>query len=211
MGEGRSNLVWETRATYDRVAESYELRSGALDEFMVVALNGFRDDLPPAALVLDAGCGPGRDLRALRDRGLRAYGLDLSQGMLRAGGLAGVVQGDLRRLPVADAVLDGVWCMAAMLHIPRHDVPSVLAEFRRVLRVGGLLHLVVAEGDREGWEVCDYHQPDEPGRALLRRWFVYHREEPLTSLLTAAGFRVTGVDRHRYGRHWLDLRARASQ
>src|SRR6185312_9117350 len=42
--------------------------------------------LEPGQRVLDAGCGNGSYLRALRERPVRAAGLDLSPGMLRAAG-----------------------------------------------------------------------------------------------------------------------------
>ncbi|HEY6480596.1 MAG TPA: class I SAM-dependent methyltransferase, partial [Streptosporangiaceae bacterium] len=63
--------------------------------------------LAPGMAVLDAGCGNGLYLRALRERGARAVGCDLSVGMLRgvAGGLA-LVNADVTALPVRDGAFD---------------------------------------------------------------------------------------------------------
>jgi len=50
--------------------------------------------------VLDAGCGAGRHLRILRERGCKAFGLDLSSHLLSHAVLAGpVVRSDLRFPP----------------------------------------------------------------------------------------------------------------
>jgi ubiquinone/menaquinone biosynthesis C-methylase UbiE len=126
-------------------------------------------------------------------------GLDLSAGMLRVGGLPDVAQADMRALPLATAALDGVWCNAALLHVPLADVPGTLAEFARVVRPDGALHLTVAEGDGEGFQSDLYG-----GRT---RWFSHHRLDPLTALLAGAGFNVHSVYRRSSHRDWLTLGA----
>lgn len=66
-------------------------------------------------VVLDLGCGFGRHLLALRERGLEAFGLDRSRDLLaRAHELEGgvlrgsFVRGDFRALPFRERVFDGV-------------------------------------------------------------------------------------------------------
>jgi len=117
--------------------------------------------------IIDAGCGPGADLAALRSRYPQAavLGLDLSSAMARqalggspavsgwkrllprglrdavggvAGGpAAGVVQGDYANLPFAGAAFDLVW---SNLALQWHATPDrVFPEWQRVLKVGGLL------------------------------------------------------------------------
>jgi len=96
--------------------------------------------------VLDAGCGDGLWTRALQDtHGVASVvGLDLSSGMLAGtrrslGESAGLVAGDVRRLPFRDACFDAVLCFWMLYHV---DDPVVaLGEFHRVLRPGG--HLIV--------------------------------------------------------------------
>lgn len=115
--------------------------------------------------------------------------------MLRAGGLAGVVQADMGVLPLRSRALDGIWCQAAMLHVTRTQVPQVLGEFACVTRSGAALYLAVSEGYGEGWEVGEYG-----GGA---RWSVHHRLPGLTGLLGAAGFTVVEVVRRAGNRQWL--------
>jgi SAM-dependent methyltransferase len=189
-----------THRTYDRIAREYGAATATpwpeLDRMMAT----FLVRLPERPRVLDAGCGPGRDTLQLRGRGARVLGLDLSFGMLRSQSLSGAVQADMRALPLADAAVHGVWCQAALLHVPRGEVPRVFAEFARVTRPAGALHLAVSEGDGEGWESGRYG-PDSP------RWFVHHRLDPLRELLAAAGWQVVDVSRLRTVRDWLYLLA----
>jgi ubiquinone/menaquinone biosynthesis C-methylase UbiE len=58
--------------------------------------------LMPGARVLDAGCGHGIYLRALRQRRVNAVGCDRSSGMLRATAHPALINGDVTALPVRD-------------------------------------------------------------------------------------------------------------
>jgi ubiquinone/menaquinone biosynthesis C-methylase UbiE len=198
-----SDRVRRTRDTYETVAAEYAVRNALpwpeLDQLM----SAFLVRLPERPRVLDAGCGPGRDTRLLRGRGARVVGLDLSFGMLRSQSLSVAVQANMRALPIGNATVDGVWCQAALLHIARADVPRVLAEFARVTRPTGTLHLAVSEGDGEGW-VSDRYGPSNP------RWYVHHRLESLSETLAEAGWQVVDVSRLRTVRDWLCLLAATS-
>jgi SAM-dependent methyltransferase len=197
--DGSGDPVAANQATYDRVAPLYRQRSGTVYPGLVRMVAGFAAAVRPGGWVADIGCGPGRDTALLRDAGLRVIGLDLSLGMLRADGLTGVGQADMRALPLADGALHGIWCSAALLHIPLAAVPGVLAEFGRVCAPGAALHLQVAEGDGEHWEIDHY-----PGE---RRFFAHHQEPDLTVALARVGFTVHGVGREQGHRNWLIMDA----
>jgi SAM-dependent methyltransferase len=198
IGGATESAVQTTRTTYDEIAGAYFTH---WRERVPDGLAAFRAALPDGAIVGDVGCGPGHHTIMLRELGLRVIGLDLSEGMLRTGGPqpVGLVQADMRALPMRTGVLDGIWREAALLHLPRTLVPVTLGEFGRVLRAGGVLHLVVAEGDGEGYESDLYE-----GRL---RWFTRHREAGLRALLGDAGFVVDGVGRTSAFRDWLTLDA----
>ena len=187
----------ETQRTYDLIAAEYARRNLLVYPQLLEDVGTVTDGLAPGSVLVDVGCGPGRDIAVLRERGFRVIGLDLSLGQLRTGGLTGVAQADMRRLPLRTGSVDAVWCQAALLHIPREAVPAVLAEFARAVRVGGQLYLAVAEGDGEQWEVAFNYGSDQ------RRWFTYHREVDLTALLATAGFAVHQVRRTHSYRDWL--------
>lgn len=192
----------ETRATYDVIATEYARRNATVDPQALDDAAALTSRLSPGCVVADVGCGPGREVALLRGHGFSVIGLDLSFEQLRVGGMTGVAQADMRRLPVRVESVDAVWCRAALLHVSREEVPSVLAEFARVIRGGGELCLGVAEGDGEGWEVAWNYGSDR------RRWFTYHQEPALRAQLIAAGFAVHRVTSSRALRCWLSLHAR---
>ena len=106
--------------------------------------------------VLDAGCGTGADIAELQQRypAAQVIGLDAAPGMLAAAGgvqaprsllsrllpaKAGIdlVCADFGNLPFGPNSLDLVWSNLALHWHPQPD--RVFAEWRRVLRVDGLL------------------------------------------------------------------------
>ncbi|MFE1772316.1 class I SAM-dependent methyltransferase [Streptomyces sp. NPDC059008] len=98
--------------------------------------------------VLDAGCGTGRALPALREavgpRGA-VLGADLTPEMLRAAVRAGrdrhaaLLLADAARLPLPAACLDAVFAAGLISHLP--DSAGGLGELARVVRPGGRLAL----------------------------------------------------------------------
>lgn len=174
----------QTMASYEAIAAAYLARRQERSA-MAGALARFVAHTRPGGRVLDVGCGPGFDTAALQDQGLRAVGVDLSWGMLHTGRAAysvPLVQADLRQLPFAP-VWDGLWVNAALLHLPRPEVPAALRQFHHLLRPGGCLYLSLKAGQGEGWEVEGYGQP-------APRWFAYWTAADLALLLAAAGFTI---------------------
>jgi SAM-dependent methyltransferase len=105
-------------------------------------------DLPPNALVLDAGCGPGLVAFALLEAGFRVVGVDLSQEMIqrarrrcqRRGPHASFLQGS-----VFDGLIDSLGPFdAALSRFVLHHVVDPAAFVARqidLLRPGGVLVL----------------------------------------------------------------------
>ncbi|MFE6836735.1 class I SAM-dependent methyltransferase [Streptomyces sp. NPDC057705] len=98
--------------------------------------------------VLDAGCGTGRALTALRAAVGEAgtvLGADLTPQMLAAAQRAGrgaegtLLLADVARLPLGDGVLDAVFAAGLIAHLP--DPGANLRELARVVRPGGRLAL----------------------------------------------------------------------
>jgi SAM-dependent methyltransferase len=101
-----------------------------------------RAPLPPAASILDAGCGGGGNLVALAAygsvTGLEPAGASLEAA--RARGVGEVVEGSIEALPFADDQFD----LAAALDVIEHvDDGLALSELRRVVKPEGRLLVTV--------------------------------------------------------------------
>jgi SAM-dependent methyltransferase len=197
------------RATYDRIAGRYSERQEqqkpadgrwfpALEEALV-------ESVTSGGLIADLGCGPGLDGARFTRAGFRVVGMDLSASMLAiaAGSLGGAVaQADLRALPIGSGSIDGIWCCAALLHVPEADTPRVLQGFRRALKPDGTLALITALGDGHQLEPVPY----APGE---RRWFAYRRVDRFGRQLHEAGFRLRVDDVVSTNREWITVLAEA--
>ena len=109
-------------------------------------------------MVADIGCGNGKYLAALAQRGHagRLLGADLSPGMLAVTRTvappAAMTVADAERLPLADGVADVTLAPHMLYHVP--DRRAAVAEFRRVTRPGGRV-LVVLNGTDHLAEFAD--------------------------------------------------------
>ena len=109
----------------------------------------------PPFTILDLGCGPGRDLKAIADLGHVAVGLDGSARfveMARAYSGCEVLQQDFLKLKLPAGRFDGVFANAALFHVPGQELPRVLRELRATLRPRGVLFSSNPRGhNEEGW------------------------------------------------------------
>jgi SAM-dependent methyltransferase len=161
--------------------------------------------LPPGARLLDLCCGQGRHAVPLARLGYRVTGLDLSRRLLeRAAGLAagqgqrvGLVQGDMRRLPFADASFDAVLNLFNAFGYLEDDAQDelVLGEVARVLRPGGrfLQELANREALVRGWHDSEVVRTDGGLVVLQERTLDLRTSRDLTSytLLHPDGRRTT--------------------
>lgn len=137
--------VERVREEFDRAEVAARLgRPGDEHELWDVERRALEGRLSQGALVLDVGCGEGREATALLRRGCRVVAGDLSQGMLdRArlaiGGRARLVRFDARRLPFRDGAFDAVLLTNMLLQYvaPRAVRVEACREVARVLAPRG--------------------------------------------------------------------------
>jgi len=114
----------------------------------------------PPFTILDFGCGPGRDVKAIADLGHVAVGLDGSARfveMARAYSGCEVLQQDFLKLKLPAGRFDGVFANAALFHVPGQELPRVLRELRATLRPRGVLFSSNPRGNNEeGWNQQRY-------------------------------------------------------
>ena len=136
----------------------------------------------PPFTILDLGCGPGRDLKALRALGHRAVGLEGAASfaaMARAHSGCEVLEQDFLRLDLPGARFDGVFANAALFHVPGQELARVLSELRAALKPRGVLFSSNPHGhNEEGWN--------------RGRYGAYHDLESWRRYMTAAGFTELG-------------------
>ena len=147
QGEEKARAV---RRLFDTISPRYDLVNRVMTFGMDV---GWRRRtvrelrLPGRSLVFDLACGTGDLCRELTSAGYRPVGVDFSHGMLTAARTeAPLVEADILRLPVGDAVADGVTCGFALRNVV--SLEAFFRETARVVRPGGRVALLdVSEPD----------------------------------------------------------------
>lgn len=192
---------------YDSFAEGYtaETENNLINGYYArPAIVGLAGDVA-GRQILDAGCGSGPILAALRDRGAIVTGFDSSAKMVelarrRLGADAALHVADIAgRLPFTDRAFDDVIASLVLHYL--EDWAGPLAELRRVLKPGG--RLIVAVNHPFVYKLCypeaDYfatvkHSEEytfDGQKAVLTYW---HRPlHAMTDAFTAAGFRTMTI------------------
>jgi SAM-dependent methyltransferase len=134
--------------TYDAVAREYAERFSDEHEHKPMdqeVLRRFAQAVGQRRPVWDFGCGPGQTAAYLRELGLEAAGLDLSERTLQQARAAHPSlhfrQGNLLELDFGDDSIAGVVAFYAVVHFSPEQLRRACREVFRVLQPGGLLLL----------------------------------------------------------------------
>ncbi len=196
--ENLETISAQTLADYTAHADAFWHGTRAHDvSENYAALLGHIESKPPF-VILDLGCGPGRDLHYFRTLGHEAVGLEGSARfvtMARAYSGCEVLEQDFLRLALPATRFDGIFANASLFHVPRQELPRVLGELRAALKPGGVLFSSNPRGDNhEAWS--------------HGRYAVFHDLAGWRAFLTAAGFVELGhyyrpAGRPRHQQPWL--------
>lgn len=165
--------------------------------------------LEPAALaagqiVVDYGCGPGglavELARRVAPNG-RVYGVDLNQAFLdrararaRREGVEASIEWqrtDGDRIPLESHLADRLVCKNVMEYVP--NVATTLAEFRRVLKPGGLAHVIDSDWGLLAVEPLGPERLAELFDAAKHAYRTPHIGRKLWGAMRTAGFRDVRV------------------
>jgi len=171
-------LSERTLAHYDDAAQAFE--EGTRDHDVSQNRAALMDALEgtPPFVILDLGCGPGRDLAHFRALGHVAVGLDGCQRfveMARAATGCEVLEQNFLKLELPPARFHGVFANASLFHVPSQELGRVLAQVRQALLPRGVLFCSNPRGsDQEGFSAG--------------RYGAFHTLETWRAHVTGAGF-----------------------
>lgn len=155
----------------------------SVDQDMGEIMKEFLAVLEEGDTVLDLGCGSGRDSLTFYELGYDVTAMDASSEMCK---LAEIHTGlDVLCMSFEDmefdGVFDGIWACASLLHVPKREMPEILARLKKALKQNGVLYMSFRKGDFEGFRgeryFSDYTQETlqeligaTPGFSLLKTW-----------------------------------------
>ena len=126
---------------YNQIAERY-LAERRNDTENVRLLEELISRLPSGANVLDAGCGAGIPISQRLSEVFEVTGVDFSEAQIELARKnvpnASFLCEDMTKLNFPENTFDGIASYYAIIHIPREEHRSLLANFHRMLKPGGL-------------------------------------------------------------------------
>lgn len=144
------------------------------DAFTITARDNqdlFLSRLAPGSLILDFGCGSGRDTAYFMEKGYRVVPADGSAGMCR-------FASEYLKMPVKhmefneldeENVYDGIYASASVMHLEYEKLKEVFPKMIRALKPGGIIYVSFKYGTKDGY--------------LGKRYYTYMTEERLAGLL----------------------------
>ena len=108
--------------------------------------------LDKGSLVLDFGCGSGRDTRYFLEHGMYVEATDGSEELCR-------IASDYAGIPVKQMLFqelketekyDGIWACSSILHLPKQELKAVLKRMAGALKEQGIIYTFFKYGDFEG-------------------------------------------------------------
>ena len=108
--------------------------------------------LPPAATILDFGCGSGRDTKYFLDAGMCVDATDGSEELCKlASEYTGIpVRQMLFEELDAKAQYDGIWACSSILHLSQESLKDVLKKMIAALKENGIIYTSFKYGTFEG-------------------------------------------------------------
>ncbi len=139
----------ETIRWYDKNAEQYADKTKGIDASELY--RPFLSYLKAGSLILDAGCGSGRDANHFARLGFSVIGIDASSEMVsiarRNTGL------DIQQMRFEEMEFekkfDGVWALASLLHVPKFQMKDVITRLGRSLIPNGVMSVSLKYGTGE--------------------------------------------------------------
>ena len=158
---------------YNNNAHSFT--SDTLDVEFSDIQDRFLAELQPGTLILDFGCGSGRDSRYFLQKGYRVEACDGSEEMVKAAtqntGIP-VKQMLFSELDEQERY-DGIFACASILHVPSAELPDIIGKMKEAVKKGGVLYVSFKYGTFEG--------------VRNGRYFTDQTEESLKQILNQVG------------------------
>lgn len=166
-------MAWYLQWFGEDYLDLYAHRDSGEAEEHIDLVAGLFEEVPPRS-VLDLACGAGRHTEALRRRGFRTLGVDLSLTLLNQAPRLPRVRADMRALPFVAGSFDWVlnfFTSFGYFEGERENF-EVLEEIARVLEPGGRFLLDLMNLDYTLQNLKEYELREVAGaRAEIRRWW----------------------------------------
>ncbi|ATC94739.1 class I SAM-dependent methyltransferase [Pseudoalteromonas tunicata] len=143
-----TTLDYYNQHAQEFVASTLDVDMSALyDAFLPL----FANKIPNQTLILDAGCGSGRDALYFKKQGYFVRAMDASPALVDIAASVLNQPVALKTFTEIDDVntFDGIWCCASLLHVPHNELAQVFNKLTTALKTEGVLYVSFKYGEGE--------------------------------------------------------------
>jgi len=132
--------------------------------------------LKPGASILDVGCGSGRDLLWLKERGFRVMGFERSKGLAALAGKhvnCEIIEGDFEIYDFSKLSIDAIIHVGALVHVPHDKMQAVFKHITACLKQSGKALITLKQGEGTQTDEHDrvfYMWHDNDLRMICHAW-----------------------------------------
>lgn len=135
---------------FDKIAHQYAKEKFSIP-FNENRAHAFLKYVPDNGLILDYGCGPGRDAKYFFEHGYKPIGIDYSSQMVAEARKwvpeVEFVHDDLLHRAIKKEYFDGIWARSIMHHIPLGKWNMYFRKIYKILKPDGVFYLNAPVGD----------------------------------------------------------------
>ena len=146
-----SENIDKTLSYYNKKSDQFT--GSTLDVEFSEIQDNFLKYLKPGSLILDFGCGSGRDSRYFLKKGYSVEAIDGSEEMVK-------IASEVAGIPVKQMLFselnehekyDGIFACASILHVPYTELKDILIRIREAVKHDGIVYVSFKYGDFEGY------------------------------------------------------------
>ena len=189
---------------YDKNSEKYINNTFHVN--MEPLLTKFTFHIPKGGLILDAGCGTGRDSIWFVNHGYRVMAFDGSKEMVNFAKKhidGEVIQSTFETFD-CDKKFDGIWACSSLLHVKRGNMIEIIEKLAAYLKAKGAFFMSFKDRDedyiKDGRIFTNYSEKSL--RELINS---------IDDLITIEIIKTTDVREGREGEHWVSVIAKKKE
>lgn len=168
-------------------------------------LEDFKNLVKPPARVLDIGAGAGYDLSYLAQF-YSVIGVEIDPEATRIAQFenpnADIINMDIMRYEIQQNVFKGIWARDVLHHLTPEQLTELFPRLYSGLVPGGVLFMIVREGEGEGKEV------DMLAGKQIQKYYNYFSKTEINNIADAHGFEIVSLEEVERSHKWLAVALR---
>jgi SAM-dependent methyltransferase len=131
---------------------AHQFTNSTINVNLTITQDHFLEYFPPASIILDLGCGSGRDTKYFISKGYQVFSTDGSRQLCEIATHNTGIQVKHQQFQELNEIeiYDGIWACSSILHLPLPELKEVMLKIHTALKQDGILYTSFKYGEFEG-------------------------------------------------------------